>query len=139
MLVAAMILGLIGGITYFVGGGAGTIAWTADGSAPWWVISLIPIGVVGAMGAAMARTKPILAGVIMLLAAAGALGIGFASFADYADRQSIAGGLPSAYLSILLPTHAFAGTLLYVPFPLLTLIIGGMLALSSGKKTGADD
>jgi hypothetical protein len=139
MLIAAMILGLIGGITYFVGGGAGTIAWTGDGAAPWWVVSLIPIGALGAMGAALARTKPNVAGIVMLLAAASAMGIGFASFGDYAARQVTAGELPSGYLSVLVPTHAFAGTILYVPFPLLTLIIGGVLALSSGKKSGAED
>ena len=86
MLIAAMILGLIGGITYFVGGGAGAIGWGGEGSAPWWVVSLIPIGVLGAMGAALARTKPSVAGMIMLLAAAGAMGVGFASFEEYAVR-----------------------------------------------------
>lgn len=134
MLIAAMILGLIGGITYFVGGGAGTVAWSGDGSAPWWVVSLIPIGVVGAMGGAMARTKPTIAGMVMLLAAAGALGVGFASFGRYASDQ-----ITSGYMSLVLPTHPFAGSLLYAPVPLLALIIGGMLALSTGKKTGADN
>jgi hypothetical protein len=86
------------------------------------------------MGAAMARTKPTLAGLIMLLAAAGALGVGFASFEQYATEQVAAG-----YVVSLLPTHAFAGSLVYVPVPLLTLIIGGVLALSSGKKSGAED
>jgi hypothetical protein len=31
------------------------------------------------------------------------------------------------------------GSVIYLPVPLLTLVIGGMLALSSGKKTAADD
>ena len=134
MLIAAMILGLIGGITYFVGGGAGAIGWGGEGSAPWWVVSLIPIGVLGAMGAALARTKPSVAGMIMLLAAAGALGVGFASFEEYASGQ-----ISSPYMSLVLPTHAFSGSVLYAPVPLLTLVIGGMLALSSGKKSGAED
>jgi hypothetical protein len=134
MLIAAMILGLIGGITYFVGGGAGAIGWGGEGSAPWWVVSLIPIGVLGAMGAALARTKPSVAGMIMLLAAAGALGVGFASFEEYASGQ-----ISSQYMSLVLPTHPFAGSVLYAPVPLLTLVIGGVLALSSGKKSGAED
>src|SRR5512136_3118575 len=102
MLIAAMVLGLVGGITYFVGGCAGTISWP-DGTAPWWVISLIPVGGVGAMGASMARTKPTMAGVVMLIAAASAMGIGFASLPDFIERQSTVGGLPAEYLSVLVP------------------------------------
>ena len=86
------------------------------------------------MGAALARTKPSVAGMIMLLAAAGAIGVGFASFEQYATEQVAPG-----YVVSLLPTHPFAGSLVYVPIPLLALIVGGMLALSSGKKTGAED
>lgn len=138
MLVAAMILGLIGGITYFVGGCAGTIAWP-DGTAPWWVVSLIPVGALGAMGASMARTKPTMAGVIMLIAAASAMVIGLASLPNFIERQSTVGGLPSEYLTVLVPAHALGGNLLVVPLSLLTLIIGGMLALSSGKKNATDD
>jgi tellurite resistance protein TehA-like permease len=134
MLIAAMILGLIGGITYFVGGCTGAISWT-DGTAPWWVVSLIPIGVLGAMGAALARTKPSVAGMIMLLAAAGALGVGLASYSAY-DAYVVDRTLAR---DILLPVHPFMGSVMYAPVPLLTLIIGGMLALSSGKKTGAED
>ncbi len=128
MLIAAMILGLIGGITYFVGGCAGVIGWE-DGTAPWWMIMLVVIGPVGAMGAAMARTKPQLAGMIMLLAAAAALGVGLASYADFLDRL----GDPA------LPVHPFMGSLFSLPVPLLTLVVGGMLALSSGKATAAED
>ncbi len=134
MLVAAMILGLIGGMTYFVGGCTGIITWP-DGTAPWWMISLILVGAVGAMGGAMARTKPTMAGIVMLLATAGAIGIGFASYNAYdayvADRV--------LSRDILLPVHPFMGSVMYTPVPLLTLVIGGMLALSSGKKTAADD
>lgn len=138
MLIAAMVLGLIGGMTYFIGGCAGTIVWP-EGTAPWWVVCLIPVGAVGAMGASMARTKPALAGAIMLIAAASAMGIGFASLPDFVERQNALGGLPSAYLSVLVPAHAFAGNVLVLPVSLLTLIIGGLLAISSGKKTASED
>jgi hypothetical protein len=134
MLIAAMILGLIGGVTYFVGGGAGAVSW-GEGTAPWWMLSLIPIGVLGAMGAMLSRTKPSLGGIIMLLAAAGALGVGFASYNAYDTYVT------DRVLSrdLLLPVHPFMGALLYAPVPLLTLVIGGVLALSSGKKSGAED
>ena len=138
MLIAAMVLGLIGGITYFLGGCTGTVSW-GEGTAPWWVISLIPIGAVGAMGAAMARTKPMTAGALMLLAAAAAMGVGFASIPDYISRSDTAGGIPTNYLAVLVPAHALGSRIEAVPYSLLTLIIGGMLAISTGKKTAADD
>ena len=132
MLIAAMILGLIGGITYFVGGGVGSIVLgEGTDSAPWWVVSLIPIGVVGAMGGAIARTRPNVAGLVMLLAAVGAMGVGFASCEAAMEYKAID--------EVLNTIHPFGGPLLFAQIPLLSLIIGGMLALSSGKKTGADD
>ncbi len=134
MLIAAMVLGIIGGITYFVGGGAGAIGWQGDGNAPWWVISLMPIGVLGVMGAMLVRIRPNIAGYVMLLAAVGAMGVGFASFEEYATEHVAQG-----YVVSVLPTHAFAGSIVYFPIPLLALIIGGVLALSSGKKSGAED
>lgn len=137
MLVAAMILGLIGGITYFVGGCVGIISWpeTVSEVAPWWMILTMLVGAVGAMGAAMARTKPTVAGAVMLLSAAVALGVGIASYNSYD------GYVADRILSrdIQLPVHPFMGYALYIPVPLLTLILGGMLALSSGKKTGTED
>ena len=133
MLIAAMILGLIGGISYFVGGGAGVVSWGA-GTAPWYMISLIPIGVLGAMGGMVARTKPSMGGIIMLVTAAAAMGVGFASFAKYSSDQ-----INSTYMSLVLPTHPFAGSIISAPVPLLCLVVGGALALSSGKKTGADE
>ncbi len=135
MLIAAMVLGLIGGITYFVGGCVGVIGWE-DGTAPWWMIMLVVIGPVGAMGAAMARTKPQLAGMIMLLAAAAALGVGLASYSDFQAHFS---NMLNVSPELALPIHPFLGSLFSLPVPLLTLVIGGMLALSSGKATAAED
>ena len=75
----------------------------------------------------------------MLIAAVSAMGVGFASLPDFIERQSTVAALPSEYLTVLVPAHALGGNILVVPFSLLTLIIGGMLALSTGKKSGADD
>jgi len=75
----------------------------------------------------------------MLLAAAGALGVGFASLPDFLGRLETADGLPNYYFTVLVPAHALSGNILLVPFSLLTLIIGGMLAISTGKKTAAED
>jgi hypothetical protein len=135
MLIAAMILGLIGGITYFVGGCVGIIGWE-DGTAPWWMIMLVVIGPVGAMGAAMARTKPTMAGMVMLVAAAAALGVGVASYSDFQEHF---GGMLNVSTELPLPVHPFMGSLLSLPVPLLTLVIGGMLALASGKTTAAEE
>lgn len=133
MLIAAMVLGLIGGITYFVGGCTGVIVWE-DGTAPWWMILLVVIGPVGAMGAAMARTKPSMAGLVMLLAAAVAMGVGLASYTDFVETVGDPG-----LADLALPVHPFMGAALGLPVPLLGLVVGGMLALSSGQKTGAED
>ncbi len=135
MLIAAMILGLVGGITYFVGGSVGVIGWE-DGTAPWWMIMLVVIGPVGAMGAAMARTKPQLAGMVMLLAAVAALGTGLASYSDFQSHFSSTLGMSP---ELALPVHPFMGSLFSLPVPLLALIVGGMLALSSGKTTATED
>lgn len=134
MLVAAMILGLIGGTAYFVGGGAGSIA-LGNGDAPWWVIALIPIGAAGVMGGALVRVNPGFAGVVMLLAAAAAISVGFASYEEAVDMVTHNNFLMPANM---LPQHPFAGPLIYLPVPLLSLVVGGALALSAGKRRGAD-
>ncbi len=130
MLIAAMVLGLIGGITYFVGGGAGAIGYSSTGATPWWIIALIPIGAVGIIGAALVRVKPSLAGSILLLAGAAAISVGFASYEDAA----VVHGLSLSWF----PQHSFAGPLIYLPVPLLSLVVGGALALSAGKKSDAN-
>lgn len=134
MLIAAMVLGLIGGFTYFVGGCAGVIAWEG-GTAPWWMILLVVIGPVGAMGAAMARTRPSMAGGVMLAAAAAALVVGLASYDDFLEKT----GTMSSAFDGALPLHPFMGAVFGLPVPLLTLVIGGMLAMASGKKTAAEE
>jgi len=126
MLIAAMVLGLIGGITYFVGGGCGAIAHTGASSAQWWVIALIAIGAVAIIGAALVRVNPGLGGSILLLAGAAAISVGFASYKEATTVSS---------LNSIFPQQPFAGPLLYLPAPLLSLVIGGALALAAGKRS----
>jgi len=130
MLIAAMILGIIGGTAYFIGGGAGSIA-LSSGDAPWWVIALIPIGAAGVMGGALVRVNPSFAGIVMLLAAAAAISVGFASYEEAVDVVTHNNFLMPPNM---LPQHPFAGPLIYLPVPLLSLVVGGALAISSGKK-----
>jgi hypothetical protein len=123
MLIAAMVLGLIGGITYFVGGGAWAIGWQGDG---WpWVISC-PNRSTCAKGAALVRTaKP--AGMIRAVAA---LGSRVASLKSTPQSTSPAiRGLRIAHMR--LP----AGLVYFHSAP--DLDHSGGAALSSGKKSGA--
>ena len=128
MLLAAMILGLIGGIQYFIGGTAGTITehWDHMDNAPWWVISLIPIGVVGTLGGAVVRWRPSLGGVLLLLAGVSAMVIGLVSFDESFGQDGVL--LFPAFVS----THPFV-PLAYLLSPLFALIIGGALALAGRK------
>lgn len=127
MLVAAMVLGLYGGLSYFVGGGTAVVAdlW---GSTPWWAVAMIPIGVIGALGGAMARSSPSLAGIVLLLAGVSALAVGFAS----AEEASQSGAAASSLLSYL-PIHPLMGSFLFNLPALIPLIIGGCLALAAAR------
>ena len=138
MLLAAMILGLIGGITYFVGGGAAVIEPGAGvnpalgiDSVQWWMIALIVIGAVGVLGGALVRVNPGLAGTILLLAGAAAISVGFASYEEAAEAGPLS-------LALMFPTHPFAGPLVYLPVPLISLVVAGALALSAGRKPGTN-
>jgi hypothetical protein len=131
MLIAAMVLGLIGGITYFVGGGMGAIVHTGADSAQWWVIALIVIGAVAIIGAALVRMNPGLGGSILLLAGAAAISVGFASYKEAVSVSQL-------NFSLVFPEHPFAGPFIYLPVPLLSLVVGGALALAAGKKSDAN-
>ena len=127
MLTAAMILGLIGGLAYFIGGGAEAILTHENGeSIPWWVISLIPIGVIGAIGGAMVRWKPSYAGFLLLLAGVAAIAIGFVSYEEFV--------LEYQQYAVPLPAHPFMCWIFYLPLPLFALIIAGVLALTGRKE-----
>ena len=126
MLIAAMILGLVGGMSYFIGGCTGALAdiWGNTEPTPWWAIAMIPVGVIGTIGGAMARWKASLAGVTLLLAGVSALAVGIASAEESFASSS---GVPLAM-------HPFIGSILYFP-PLIMLIVGGSLALSVKRET----
>jgi hypothetical protein len=132
MLLAAMILGLIGGIQYFIGGTAGTISeqWGYMNNAPWWVVSLIPIGVVGTLGGAVVRWRPSLGGFLLLLAGVSAIVIGLVSFDESLRQGDVLFSPP------MVSTHPFDGPLEYLLSPLFALIIGGALAFAGRKPTG---
>ena len=132
MLIAAMILGLVGGMLYFIGGSTGVLAdfWGSsmepNPPTPWWAVAMIPVGVIGTIGGAMARWKANLAGVTLLLAGVSALAVGFASAEETFGSSSS--------LSSVLSMHPFIGSVLYFP-PLIMLIVGGSLALSVKRET----
>lgn len=133
MLLAAVILGLIGGISYFIGGAAGTVAEFEDYmghplDTPWWVIPLIPIGVVGTIGGALVRWRPSLAGVLLLLAAASSIVIGIISFDEAISQEGM------NFFPPVVTTHPFAGSLGFPPIPLFALIIAGALAFAGRKR-----
>ena len=127
MLIAAMILGLIGGISYFIGG---TTYIVSTDDYPWWGISLIPIGLVGAIGSALVLWKPNqqLSAILLLLACVSAIVVGIISFEEAAVHKS-------SYLSAPpITTHAFGGFILYQPLPLFALIVGGALAIAGRQR-----
>jgi hypothetical protein len=72
--------------------------------------------------------NPGLGGGILLLAGAAAISVGFASYKETASMSQI-------NLALMFPEHPFAGPVIYFPVPLLSLIIGGALALAAGKRS----
>jgi len=132
MLIAAMILGLIGGITYFMGG---TTLIVAADDPPWWVISLIPIGVVGTIGGAAVLWKPSqsLSAILLLLAGVAAIVVGIVSYEDAVEFES------AVFIPPIITFHAFADSFLYHPLAVFALIIAGALAIAGQrKKTGRE-
>ncbi|MFC2017963.1 hypothetical protein ACFLTQ_01500 [Chloroflexota bacterium] len=140
MLIAAMILGLMGGVLYFIAGsglatvGEDTQLFNGD-SAPWWVISMIPIGIVGIIGGALVLWKPNslvfqrlpLSAVLLLLASVAAFAIGIVSYEEAVEDM---------FASVLLgiPMHLFSGNLISSPGPLLALIIAAALNIAGRKR-----
>lgn len=126
MLIAAMILGLIGGISYFIGGITGLTG--VEGSTPWWNVAMIPVGLVGIIGGALPRHKPALAGGLLLLAGVSALAVGLSSANVLIGPSSDSSLFGLAFLSM----HPLVGSAFYLP-PLFALVIAGALALAANK------
>ena len=83
MLIAAMILGIVAGTAYFLDGMTGALApwehsWGAN--APWWIISLIPIGLVALVGGFLVCWRPRLGLALLALATVSTLTIGLATY-----------------------------------------------------------
>ena len=131
MLLAAMILGLIGGVMYFVGGisAVTAVSWgdilQGHTGPPWWSMILIPIGLIAFFGGLSVYWNPKLGGPLLALAAVAATVAGIASF-----EQILQMGIT------MLPMHSFGGPLLYVPVPLLSLVIGAALAYAAMTGPG---
>jgi hypothetical protein len=128
MLIAAMILGLIGGITYLIGGisAVTTVSWEEliheHTGPPWWVVSMIPVGLVATLGAYLAYRKPYVGAVLLLLASVSVMAIGILSFETSFELD--AGG----FIPPMLSAHPFAGLVSYLPGPILAVIIATALA-----------
>jgi len=130
MLIAAMILGLIGGITYFIGGisAVTTVSWEElinyHTGPPWWAVSMIPVGLVGTFGAYLAYRKPNAGAVLLLLTSVSAIAIGIASFQRTFELDLDGGG----FIPPMLSAHPFAGPFIYLPGPILAVIVATALA-----------
>ena len=81
MLLAAMILGLIGGTSYFIMGIVGHIVPEMyHHGTPWWITSLMPIGLVAFAGGILVHWEPKLGTALFALASASAITIGLTSY-----------------------------------------------------------
>jgi hypothetical protein len=128
MLIAAMILGLIGGITYFIGGisAVTSVAWEElihyHTGPPWWAVSMIPVGLVATLGGYLAYRKPYAGAVLLLLASVAAMAIGIASFQISFELDDV------GFVPPMLSVHPFGGSLVLLPGPILAVIIATALA-----------
>ena len=139
MLLAAMILGIVGGVTYFAGGisAVTSVSWeqifeTHTGP-PWWTVILIPIGLVGLFGGVLVYWKPKAGAILLALASVSALAAGIASYQQSSQLVQLEG---VSFVPPILPTHPFATPLLYLPGPLLALTVGAALAFAAMKRPG---
>ncbi|MFC2000649.1 hypothetical protein ACFLXE_07870, partial [Chloroflexota bacterium] len=103
--------------------------WGSTDPTPWWAVAMVPVGIIGTIGGAMARWKANIAGVMLLLAGVSALAVGIASaeetFGSYSSAMTV------------LSMHPFIGSIFYFP-PLIMLIVGGSLAFSAKKDTSRE-
>jgi len=85
MLIAAMVLGVIVGVGEIFGGAAGWVqgAYSYYDDVDWWVIAIIPFGVIAAAGGFCALRKPDFAAALLFLSAIGNFVVGLIAVADY--------------------------------------------------------
>jgi hypothetical protein len=136
MLLAAMILGLIGGLSYALGGASAltSVPWEEvvvyHSGPPWWVVTLIPIGVVGAAGGTLVYWKPKLGAALLFLAAFGAILTGLLAMQESYELER------AEFAPQLLPLHPFSGPVMFFPVPLFAHVIAIALAMAFIRKPG---
>ena len=111
MRVAALVLGLIVGVGQFFISAAICISGRAD---TWVMPVLVPLGLIAIAGGLSAWWAPRISGVLLLVAGFGNIIVGLAAVGD-----SVAA--------------------LYLWFPAILLLIGGTLALASGRDVEVKD
>jgi hypothetical protein len=122
MLIAAMILGLIAGVGYFLGGISGIV----HVGQPWWMIILIPIGVLGTLGGILVLMKSNYAAFLLLLASLLAAVSGVISLDE---------AISADFIPPRMPMHPFGGTLYFLSVPMFALIIATALAFFGRQRT----
>jgi len=134
MLVIAMILGLIGGLSYALGGASAltSVAWEEvvvyHTGPPWWVVTLIPIGLVGATGGALVYWRPKIGAALMFLAVFGAVLTGLMAMQESWELEGQLYGMQ------ILPVHPFGGPFMIFPVPLFSLVSAIALAMAFIRK-----
>ncbi len=133
MLLIAMILGLIGGLSYALGGASAltSVAWEEvvvyHTGPPWWVVTLIPIGLVGATGGALVYWRPNIGAALLFLAIFGAVLTGLMAMQDSYEVEG-------QFLGQILPMHPFAGPLMIFPVPIFALVTALALTMAFLRK-----
>lgn len=116
MLIAAMVLGVLVGVGEAFGGAAGWVqgARSYYDNVEWWVVAIIPFGIIAAAGGFCALRKPDFAAALLFLSAIGNFVVGLIAVADY-----------SAAFALFLPTAL--------------LVLAGAFALSKRWRRPEED
>jgi uncharacterized membrane protein YdjX (TVP38/TMEM64 family) len=98
MLIAAMALGVLVGVGEVFGGAAGWVqgAHSYYDNVEWWVVAIIPFGVIAAAGGFCALRKPDFAAALLFLSGIGNFVVGLIAVADYSGAFALF--LPTALL-----------------------------------------
>lgn len=137
MLIAAMILGLIGGISYFIRGITLAVILVDP---PWWVVSLIIVGIVSTIGSALILQKPSqqvyklfpLSAILLLLAGLSAIVVVIQSYScDDAIK-------PYDIIPHIITSPTMMDSILYNPLNMFFLISAGIIAIIGRQKTAVE-